>query len=150
MQRTCSLTKWCRGDIGVLWVQNELDSVSGPNGEPFFRRDEERPFPTRTSIDTLLSRAVWNDDTVCHGRCGAIDTLISCYRSTNDVWYLDRARQLINDMLAEAYGEGSFKLGHIPEFVDLSYFLGPVGVAYTMLRVQNPTVPSILALEVNR
>ena len=149
-QHTRSLTKWCRGDIGVLWVQNELDSVSGPNGEPFFSCDEERPFPTRASVDSLLSKAVWNDDTVCHGRCGAIDTLISCHRSTNDVWYLDRARRLMNDMLAEACEGGSFKLGRIPEFVDLSYFLGPVGIAYTMLRIQDPTVPSILALEVNR
>lgn len=149
-QHTRSLTKWCRGDIGVLWVQNELDSTSGPNGEPFFSCDEEQPFPTRTSVDVLLGKAVWNDDTVCHGRCGAADTLVSRYRSTNDVWYLDRARQLMNDMLAEACGKGSFKLGRIPEFVDLSYFLGPVGVAYTMLRVQDPTVPSILALEVDR
>lgn len=149
-QKEHSITKWCRGDIGVLWAQNELDSETSPEGERFFNGGTRRVFSSKGEIGTMLDKAVWADDTVCHGRCGAIDTLISCYNATDDEWYLDHARHLMNGMLGEACERGGFRLGHVPEFVDLSYFLGPVGVAYTMLRVQDPTVPSILSLEMRQ
>lgn len=147
-QRKRSDTKWCRGDIGVLWTQNELESVNGPENEPFFNSDTTPVYPDKEGIGHLLESARWTDDTVCHGRCGAIDTLVSMYNTHLDDWYLQRARGLMNDMLAEARHAGHFKLGRIPEFIDSSYFLGPVGIAYTMLRVQDPSVPSILALEI--
>ena len=48
---------------------------------------------------------------------------------------------------AQARSSGRFRLRQSREFVDLSYFQGPVGVAYTMLRLNDPSTPSILALE---
>lgn len=140
--------KWCRGDIGVLWAQNELESVNGPENEPFFNTDTPPAYQDKEGIGRLLESARWTDDTVCHGRCGAIDTLVSMYHTHQDDWYLRQARGLLDDMVAEAQHAGHFRLGRIPEFVDSSYFLGPVGIAYTMLRVQDPSIPSILALEI--
>ena len=140
--------KWCRGDIGVLWAQNELESVNGPENEPFFNTDTPPAYQDKEGIGRLLESARWTDDTVCHGRCGAIDTLVSMYHTHQDDWYLCQARGLLDDMVAEAKQAGHFRLGRIPEFVDSSYFLGPVGIAYTMLRVQDPSIPSILALEI--
>ena len=140
--------KWCRGAFGVLWAQNELESVDGPNHERFFSDGVTSAYPDKAAVERLMATVRWTDDTVCHGRCGAIDTLVSLYNTRRDDWYLRQARELMDGMIAEARTEGRFKLGRVPEFVDLSYFLGPVGVAYTMLRVRHPNIPSILALEV--
>lgn len=148
MQREHSDVKWCRGEVGVLWAQNELESMNGLGNEPFFKDDATPAYPDKADIGHLLESVQWNDDTVCHGRCGAIDTLVSLYNTRNDDWYLWRARKLLESMIRQAPETRRPRLGRIPEFVDPSYFLGPVGVAYTMLRVQNPSIPSILALEV--
>lgn len=140
--------KWCRGRVGVLWAQNELESITGPNDERFFGDDVTRPFPDHSSVSALLEDAIWDDDSVCHGRCGAIDTLISAGNVTGDGWYFDQARMLMDDLVKRSGRQGLFQLRPPAEFVDLSYCTGRVGVAYTMLRVRNPKIPSILALEV--
>ena len=111
---------------------------AGADGERFFEDESGR---------ALLGNADWDDDGVCHGRCGVIDTLISIGNANGDEWYRMQAQRLMDDMIAQARSSGRFRLRQSREFVDLSYFQGPVGVAYTMLRLNDPSTPSILALE---
>lgn len=149
VQAEHSASKWCRGDIGVLWAQNELESEMGSRGERFFDALDET-FPDRSSIAGLLQGAQWVDDTVCHGRCGAVDTLVSLYATRQDLWYLEQAKQLLHDMMSRLKLTGTINIGHACAFTDLSYGVGSIGVVYTMLRVLDPSVPSILSLEVSR
>ena len=72
---------------------------------------------------------------------------ISIGNANGDEWYRMQAQRLMDDMIAQARSSGRFRLRQSREFVDLSYFQGPVGVAYTMLRLNDPSTPSILALE---
>lgn len=139
--------KWCRGKVGVLWARNELAATAGADGERFFEDESGRAFPDKADITALLGNADWDDDGVCHGRCGMIDTLISIGNANGDEWYRMQAQRLMDDMIAQARSSGRFRLRQSREFVDLSYFQGPVGVAYTMLRLNDPSTPSILALE---
>ena len=139
--------KWCRGKVGVLWARNELAATAGADGERFFEDENGRAFPDKADITALLGNADWHDDGVCHGRCGMIDTLISIGNANGDEWYRMQAQRLMDDMIAQARSSGRFRLRQSREFVDLSYFQGPVGVAYTMLRLNDPSTPSILALE---
>lgn len=139
--------KWCRGEVGVLWARNELSATVGADGERFFEGENGQVFADRASIASLLGNTDWDDDSVCHGRCGMIDTLISIGNASGDEWYRMQAQCLMDDMIAQARSAGCFQLRQSREFVDLSYFQGPVGVAYTMLRLNDPSTPSILALE---
>ena len=120
---------------------------AGADGERFFEDENGRAFPDKADITALLGNADWDDDGVCHGRCGMIDTLISIGNANGDEWYRMQAQRLMDDMIAQARSSGRFRLRQSREFVDLSYFQGPVGVAYTMLRLNDPSTPSILALE---
>lgn len=120
---------------------------AGADGERFFEDESGRAFPDKADITALLGNADWDDDGVCHGRCGVIDTLISIGNANGDGWYRMQAQRLMDDMIAQARSSGRFRLRQSREFVDLSYFQGPVGVAYTMLRLNDPSTPSILALE---
>lgn len=120
---------------------------AGADGERFFEDESGRAFPDKADITALLGNADWDDDGVCHGRCGVIDTLISIGNANGDEWYRMQAQRLMDDMIAQARSSGRFRLRQSREFVDLSYFQGPVGVAYTMLRLNDPSTPSILALE---
>jgi type 2 lantibiotic biosynthesis protein LanM len=146
-QQEHSDIKWCRGEIGVLWAQNELESIR-PEQEGFFIDGLVKPFPTQQSIDQLIEQANWTNDTLCHGRCGAIDTLVSIATARHDEHYMTMARHLMGDMIDQAQHRGGFLFGPTPEFIDLSVFLGPTGIAYTMLRLRNPSLPSLLPLEI--
>ena len=70
-----------------------------------------------------------------------IDTLISIGNANGDEWYRMQAQRLMDDMIAQARSSGRFRLRQSREFVDLSYFQGPVGVAYTMLRLNDRPRP---------
>lgn len=138
--------KWCRGTVGLLWAQNEIDRCTAC-GRRFFD-DAGKPFPEFSSVKQLIDSCDWVDDSLCHGRSGAIDVLVSLARNTNDERYSALARHLMDDMVAAASCNKHFDFGKVCAFPNMSVFLGPLGVAYAMLRVQNPDVPSLLSLEI--
>ena len=139
---------WCRGYIGSIWAQNELEKTAALQKESFFTKSDTRRLKDIKESLLSISEIKWIDDTVCHGRCGVIDTLISIYNRSNDEFYLELARKLSDEMIAEAHRAGVFKTEDSHDFPNLSFFLGTTGVAYTLLRVRIPSIPSILALEI--
>ncbi|WP_181160739.1 type 2 lanthipeptide synthetase LanM [Bifidobacterium sp. UTCIF-39] len=141
-------SKWCRGDLGVLWAQNELERY-GDDRHRFFTEDVEKPFVSYADVHARFANARWQDDSLCHGRSGGIDVLVSVANTTGDERYRDLAHTIARGMIAEAQARhGGFDFGRIPAFPDLSVFLGPLGAAYALLRLAHPTVPSLLSLEV--
>lgn len=143
-----SPTKWCRGDLGVLWVQNELERY-GDARHRFFAEGVTKPFTSYDGVHARFANARWQDDSLCHGRSGGIDVLVSMANTTGDERYRGLARMIARDMIADARGRhGGFDFGRLPAFPDLSVFLGPLGAAYALLRLAHPTVPSLLSLEV--
>lgn len=138
--------KWCRGTVGLLWAQNEIDQCAAC-GHRFFD-DACKPFPGFSSVKQLIDSCEWVDDSLCHGRSGAIDVLVSLARNTNDERYSALARHLMDDMVDAASRNGHFDFGKVSAFPNMSVFLGALGAAYAMLRVLNPEIPSLLSLEI--
>lgn len=136
---------WRCGAVGLLWAQHELESLDANFFEAY---GVSRMFADKEAIAAMIGGVEANDDSVADGRSGCVDTLVSIYATTGDRWYLEQARTMLDTMIADAHERGGFAVNRISEFTDLSYLHGELGVAYTMLRVRNPEIPSLLALEV--
>lgn len=131
------IRSYCRGNAGYIHVvsdavrsdlldKSELSLVANATG--FFHYELMR------------------SDSLCHGNCGAIDAAISAYQASKEERFLDYAWDLARAMVDRANAAGAFAIETHPGFPNVGLFKSLTGIGYTLLRLANTHVPSILVL----
>lgn len=88
-------------------------------------------------------------DHICCGEMGRCETLLVASKLLSQPEYYDYARKLATEVVQKARKNGGYTLFEniaTPVF-DPSFFKGVSGIAYELLRVADPSLPSILMWE---
>lgn len=135
-------TFWCHGAAGILLCRCEVLNCNIIDST-ILEEDIKK------SIKKLLNFGFSKDKnhSLCHGIFGNVDILINASKITKSSELLEKAK-------CEAYNAlnyikcNSLKLGMNSTNDLMSFMLGISGIAYTLLRLNNPVIPSILSLEI--
>lgn len=124
--------QWCYGPTGIGLARVETGRLLG---------DQELLEAGRELLSSPTSFAPY--DNVCCGNFGRVDALIAAGGPL-----VDEARELAGRCLARRSETGSFSLpGQARPVVNPLFFDGVSGAAYVLLRLCDPSLPSVLLLE---
>lgn len=136
-------TKWCRGASGMALARVEmLKLLKNINVDTTIISEGLSLYIDKTSKEGIYNMSNSN---LCHGIYGNIDILNSISKSNISTNYYNDINLVSNNFIDE-YGEvnldikGNFQLQ--------TFMLGVTGVAYSMLRLKNRHLPSLLSLEI--
>lgn len=134
--------QWCHGTGGIALSRALLLRYRrNPRFDDELRRDLER------AVDLTLG-ATTESDCLCHGSLGNADICLTAAAIAANANWADRARQMAASSLHDARKRGSWRSGVPSRNVDLiGLFMGAAGVAYGLLRVVRPDLPSVLCLD---
>lgn len=118
----CEKNSWCNGKLGII-----LSLVK--SGTPVTELD----FPELT-VDYVLAR---ENLCLCHGLCGELDIILSL---------LPSQRSAVRDSL-KMLDFSTLQIFRESNYFYESFMLGNTGIAYTIMRSEQPTLPSLLALD---
>ncbi|NPC93161.1 type 2 lantipeptide synthetase LanM [Bacillus sp. WMMC1349] len=130
--------RWCNGITGIGLAMIDIENIG-------------IEFPkNKLNIDSIYNKIIsshlLNNDTICHGNMGIIDFLLSKYKKDNDN-SLGVAKAIADQVIMAKSKNGEFKLIDTDNYRDISLFTGLAGIAYQLLRVNNPEkVPSVLSI----
>lgn len=135
---------WCHGAPGIVLARSGVF--------PFFERSDDRRLvedDIRRGLDRLLDPEPSPVDHVCCGVFGRVDIALSAASALGDPDLGRRARELASRAVERARTEGGFRWepNQEPGRVVPAFFVGDAGVGYTLLRLIDPSLPSVLALE---
>lgn len=128
---------YCRGVAGFVHVVS--DAVLGDvldKGELISAAD----------ATGFFHYELMRSDSLCHGNCGIIDAAISAYQASGEERFLGYAWDLARAMVDRANASGAFAIETRPGFPDVGLFKSLTGIGYTLLRLTNMHLPSILVL----
>ncbi len=132
---------WCSGTAGV--GATRLGSLLA-HGDETLRRDVRRVAET---LDSELDA----HDSVCHGNAGVIDLLVelSTHDATAELVPMERPRELAGALLDRRAATGQYNVTHggIAGLSNPVLFLGTTGVGYALLRLLEPSLPSLVRFE---
>lgn len=129
---------WCYGRTGVGLAR--LGMYEREEREPL-RRDLER------ALDGLDATTLDGRDHLCCGNAGRIELLLEAARVLDDPAYRRTAERLgtaVADYTSGGEFTGKLAADH---WYDPTFLDGEAGVAYTLLRLVEPSLPSVLRLE---
>jgi len=135
---SCALS-WCHGRPGIgLARLGVADLVADDRVE----RDVQRALAGCDSEPAVVC------DHLCCGTFGRVEFLIEAARRTGDEQYHTRARELADTCRHRAAAAGGFRGPYSNgRLHDPSFFVGEAGIGYTLLRLENPDLPSVLLFE---
>lgn len=108
---------WCNGQLGEYMIGINTHSLN-------------------FNIDDIELK----DDSLCHGRMGIIDYLLS----TNDT---ERAKMIFNNIIEESKNYRTYKTYDLEFWKDTSLYTGLAGIGYQLLRIQYPNeIKSVLMI----
>lgn len=107
--------------------------------------------------DTIIQASILNkakntpllfNDCMCHGNMGITELFLTHYNATKDKESLALAKNIASEVVhLKQNHNGKYKLMDINEYPDVSLFTGLAGIAYQLLRINDPEgVPSILTI----
>lgn len=139
---------WCHGRTGVgLGRLGMADVLDGGGETPVdgvapVRNDAERAL---SGLDPSLLPA---DDHVCCGTFGRVELLLAAGRRLEEPAYRRQAERLATASVRRADERGQFSTEWQTEhWYNPAFFDGEAGVGYTLLRLVDGSLPSVLLLE---
>lgn len=130
--------KWCYGRSGIALTRIGIDEYLG---------DETLLMEANAALAETATAEMSDVDHVCCGNLGRAEALlIGSQRGNKD---RTDAIELAGRSLARRERDGVLSMtGHSDTFANPTFFHGIAGVAYTLLRLQNPDrLPSVLLIE---
>ncbi|MNL18330.1 Lanthionine synthetase C-like protein [compost metagenome] len=134
---------WCHGAPGIALSRTQLLPYS----------NELNLFPLESDIHRGVSKLMQDgfsdkhDHSLCHGVFGNIDILLTAGSVMHEEGWLEqahdearRALQRIRDTRVICGLNNAFDL--------MSFMVGLTGIGYALLRLNNPRLPSVLAMEI--
>ena len=120
-----SFESWCKGSLGISMYRNHIkhDSV--------------------VDVKKRLQVVELNDDCLCHGRAGLIESLMGF----TDEESVDRQIHLISDIIHNYEFNGRFNVQGSQAMQSLGLFTGIAGLGYELIRFLNRKVPNVLLLD---
>lgn len=129
--------QWCHGAPGILISRLFMQKHD---------QDNQMVDEIRIAIQTTLANWRGKSNCLCHGDLGNLDILLFAATYRQDHSLQEMVYQLAARSLHEAEAGGWFS--GIPDGLDTpGLMVGKSGIGYALLRLANPSVPSILALE---
>ena len=128
---------WCYGVAGIGLAR--LGSLQY-HDDPVLRRDLDRA----SAFEPQLAPT----DSLCHGTFSQVELLIELGRDYDES-YVERARALAVEAIERKRDSGGYRVafGDLDGVCNPVLFLGTAGVGYTLVRLLEPEIPSILRFE---
>lgn len=139
LEETYHAMSWCHGFIGEGIARMEMDKWLNELNDAII----QAAILNKTKDSQLLV-----NDCMCHGNMGVAELFLTHYKSTKDTDSLELARNIASHVvnLKQAYND-KYKLMDINEYPDVTLFTGLTGIAYQLLRIDDPEgIPSILTI----
>lgn len=133
------MTSWCHGAPGIglarLLSLPLLDT-------PAIRRDLE------VALETTQRFGVGSIDSLCCGTCGRIDILNVAAARLERPELIEAARRMAGGVVARGRRYGGYRAfdNLPPSATPPGLFMGLAGIGYTLLRLVEPDLPSVLAM----
>ncbi len=118
---------WCRGNSGELLSYYLADKEIG----------DIINIPHSSNYNSLFDFLSMDNMCLCHGKYGVIDILLTLYGSPD--------KQLLSKWFNNLSKIQFYKSS---SYLHPSFMIGTSGVAYTLMRLLNPGLPSILSLDI--
>ncbi|USR79843.1 type 2 lanthipeptide synthetase LanM [Arcanobacterium pinnipediorum] len=131
------IRSYCRGIAGFLHVVSDAVQSGVLDKEELILAADATGF---FNYDLMRS------DCLCHGNCGTIDAAISAYQASGEERFIEYAWDLARAMVDRANMAGAFAVETRPGFPNVGLFKSLTGIGYTLLRLTNAHIPSILVL----
>lgn len=129
---------WCHGRPGIGLARLGLSATIGGDR---LRRDVDRAI-AGTDPTTLLPA-----DHLCCGNFGRVEWLLEAGTHREDETLLEQARRLAAACI-DRTGTGRFRSPFMDEHLyDPTLFTGDAGIGYSLLRLQDPSLPCVLLFE---
>jgi len=93
----------------------------------------------------IMSSLIQNSDVLCHGNFGSIDFLITYNKLKKDKECVDFLTSFYSVLKEKT--NNKVKCNDKNNMLSLSLMTGITGIAYEVLRLENPDLPSVLLLE---
>lgn len=138
IDETHQAMSWCHGYIG--------EGIARIVMEPWLHNLDD------TIIQASILNKAKNDqllfnDCMCHGNMGITELFLTHYIVTKDKDSFELARNIASEVIHLKQANGQYKLMDINEYPDVSLFTGLAGIAYQLLRINDPEgIPSILTI----
>jgi type 2 lantibiotic biosynthesis protein LanM len=130
---------WCNGVPGIALGRLEMLD---------FESDPEALREIREALEITRSPELDDDDLLCCGNMGRVDVLLQAARKLHDESLDAGARALAGRVLERAEERGGFGLmASTRHLFDPRLFLGVSGIGYALLRLADPGLPCVLALD---
>lgn len=131
------IRSFCRGSSGLVVALS--DGV------------QRGTIPQNVLVDYIessnfLESRLMRTDSLCHGNSGLIDAAISAYNATRNSDYLKFARNVAVNMLSRRAENDGYNVKRFIGFPPVGLFKSETGIAYTLLRLRNPHLPSVSLL----
>jgi hypothetical protein len=134
-----SMVAWCHGAAGVALSRLRAYELTGKPG---------RAAEARIAVETTLKRMPTDGRSsfaLCHGVFGNAETLLEGARVLTEPSWAANAHQLAQEGIARFESAGvSWPSGGLHGAPDPTLLLGDAGIGYFLLRIADPSVPSIL------
>ncbi|RUT31746.1 type 2 lantipeptide synthetase LanM [Paenibacillus zeisoli] len=134
---------WCHGAPGIALARTQLLPYS----------KELDSFPLESDIHRGVSKLLQDgfsekhDHSLCHGVFGNIDILLTAGTVINEQGWLDQAHAEARQAL-QRIRDTRVICGLNNAFDLMSFMVGLTGIGYALLRLNNPDLPSVLAMEI--
>ncbi|WP_067139627.1 type 2 lanthipeptide synthetase LanM [Oceanivirga salmonicida] len=125
------IRSWCRGKAGLV---SSILYDYNKNNYNFYKNISKKYI---NNIKLMRS------DCLCHGNSSEIDSLINIYNVLNDEEFLNYGLYVARQMIDRKINNGKYSIERFEGFPPISMFKSELGVAYTLLRLLNPKIPSI-------
>ncbi|GIP23443.1 type 2 lanthipeptide synthetase LanM family protein [Paenibacillus sp. J22TS3] len=134
---------WCHGASGIALSRAEMLKIAEPEDRPGLEAD------LRLGIQKLLSDGFSPrlDHSLCHGVFGNLDILVTAGKSLGEAEWTRTAHTEAARAL-EQIKASRVICGLSNAFDLLSFMVGLTGIGYTLLRLNNNRLPSVLAMEI--
>lgn len=139
---------WCYGSVGV--GMGRLALLPHLAATPTPSQDQHRLIELLDGIDSV---GLHEEDGLCCGSAGAIDTMLSVARALNHTHYVRRSTYWMTQMIERAHARGGYVChGTTPGIYEHpGLWQGTAGIAYQIARCAYPRLfPSLLANEFRR
>ncbi|CYU92351.1 type 2 lanthipeptide synthetase LanM family protein [Streptococcus suis] len=133
---------WCHGAGGILLNRILLKKMNTPVSE--FRK-EKNDFDISMAIETCLKYGLGRSHCLCHGDIGNIEILLLASEVTGDK-DIRKKCDIYLEYIKDTLYNKEWKCG-IPYKDSPGFMVGLAGIGYGLLKVVNPSLPSILFLE---
>ncbi|MDX7985260.1 type 2 lantipeptide synthetase LanM family protein [Bacillus velezensis] len=128
---------WCHGAPGIALSRIMLKDIINSKD---IKEDID------VALKTLISEGGIESHCLCHGTMGNVDILLTAAKELNEELFMIQALELTKIALDQKKVHG-WVHGLDPRAEMDGFMLGRTGIGYCLLRLKNPSIPSVLALQ---